>query len=319
MMNATKFSVLLSAVACVVGAASASIAGCGGDNSVGETTDGGESDVTLDVGNDVGADVVGPTGDAGDAMTTTDTGAGDAGPDVVITPVPLANYQVAQATALCTRQSECCNLDGGSFNLAQCVIDNTGYGFNNTLPEAPSILDAGHLVYDMDAGSACVHGVSQLACQGITGAQFGALTRLCFRALQGNVPVGSACSSSFECVSGSYCGATVDAGSQCLKLIDAGALCDTNVGDQSCSYLGSGNPPYYCNTISPGDAGSKCEPVRADGVTCTSGPPYSDSFACQSLSCGDDYTCGSTTTLVSGSFCAYYTVKADAGDGGDGG
>jgi hypothetical protein len=305
------------------------VVGCGGDdNSVSPPSpDGGESDVT--VGTDatsegsVGTPEAGP--DVLDSGTGPGTGDADAQPKVEAGPPPtLVDFPHVQATALCNRYATCCALDAGAFNVTQCVADNLGFGFNNTSPADPSIVDGGHLVYDPTSAATCLAGIQSLSCaaMGNTTAEYSALTKSCFAVLHGTLPIGQGpCRSAWECVPGSYCATSADGGTACAALVDAGGKCDPNVGDPACSYLGSGSPAYFCDQINNGDAGPTCQPLLADGKSCVnSTTQFSDTLACQSLICGDDNNCGSKLTLVNGSFCVYYQVlDAGAPDAGDGG
>ncbi len=85
--------------------------------------------------------------------------------------------------------------------------------------------------------------------------------------------------------------------------------------DTACSYLGSDNPPYYCDRIDNPDGGATCQPLRANGTLCTKDYVYYDDQACQSELCGDNWECGSTVTTVGAALCDYYAIK-DAGGGG---
>jgi hypothetical protein len=309
------------------------VVGCGGDdNSVSPPSpDGGESDVT--VGPDGTTTPDGPvvtTPEAGpdvlDSGSSPGTGDADAQPATEAgAPPTLFDFPHVQATALCNRYKTCCMLDAGVFNFTQCVADNLGYGFNSTFSSDPSVVDGGHVVYDSTSAASCVQGIQNLTCTGNTKAAYGALTKTCFAVLHGTLPIGQGpCRSSWECASGAYCAATTDGGTACAALVGPGGSCSSSTNDLSdtaCSYLGTGTPAYYCNLINPGDAGPTCQPLLADGTSCASSDlSYSDPLACQSSTCGDNFKCGSSVTLVNGTFCSYYQVlDAGAQDAGDGG
>lgn len=328
MRSIRRLGIVLGSLVSAAAAGAALLVGCSGDdNSVGPGgQDSGESDVT--VGTDATSEGgVGVTPDANpdvlDSGSSTGTGDADAQPQGEAGPPPtLVDFPHVQATAYCKRAATCCALDAGTFNIAQCVADNLGYGFNNTSPADPSIVDGGHLVYDPTSAATCLQGIQNLNCSANTETVFTSLTKTCFAVLHGTIPIGQGpCRSPFECAPGAYCATTADGGTACAALVSPGGSCDPSAGDTACSYLGSGTPAYYCNQINPGDGGPTCQPLRSDGTPCgdsTSG--YSDSLACQSLTCGDDYKCGSSVTFVNGSYCSYYTVlDAGAQDAGDGG
>ena len=232
--------------------------------------------------------------------------------------VPLSGYGNAAATAFCNRVSTCCGNTG--FNLSQCITDNEVYGWESSLPPSMAEYGSPNLVYNPTAGSACISALGNMPCgAAVSAAQYAAVTSACFGPLHGNIAVGSGpCTSSFECVPGSYCvKETVDAGapdaggdagkggveSLCEPLVAVGAACSQVAGDDACSYLGE-ETAVYCNRIN-GNAGATCANRLANGLTCGSTSEFDDE-ACTSLLCGDNDQCGSTVALPTKAYCSYY-------------
>jgi hypothetical protein len=298
--------------------------GCGDDNHAVLPEAG--MDSSADVRPDISVAETGtPDADAGvDVVTNPD--AGEAGP-----PMAPGDWSNQESLALCQGVLNCCpgGIDAGAYDLSKCENQfATGAGgagsgegwFEYTIPERPNLYDAG-IGFNADAGAECLASLRSFPCGTKTAAQWQAITTECFNALYGTLSAGAACLSSWQCAPGSFCD-HVDGGGPygtCAALVGQGQPCGVGlrVGgnpDQMCSYLGSDQPALYCNLINP-DAGSTCQPLLANGATCTdtTGQDFFD-MACSAGLCGDNGTCGATTALPFPFFCNSFI--ADAGGGG---
>src|SRR5581483_504963 len=138
------------------------------------------------------------TADASDANT--EAAPADAGTEAeagIVVPQALLDYPKNVATAYCQHAALCCGLTG-SFNMAQCIIDNTSYGWKYTLPESSYVLPRGNVTWDPDAGAARINAMSSFACPTSTASQWASVTDTCFAVLKGTLPVGQGpCISSY--------------------------------------------------------------------------------------------------------------------------
>jgi hypothetical protein len=310
-------------------AATALVSGCGGDDSAtGSAEDSGidgTTDGTVDAPSVLPDGRTEETEGGGDGGTpeASEVGGGDGGDGSTGTSLvttALLAYPQSQASAFCQRLETCCGADAGSFNTAKCVSDNLVGGWEFSLPFPLDILDAGHVALDPDASAACVNLIGNFACPTSSAAQYGNITTACYGALRGTIPIGKGpCTSTVECVSGSYCATvTADAGdagdtTQCQALLAVGQPCGAAAHDTACAGSGTGN---FCDRFGIHDAGVTCQPGIPNGSLCTSDFVHYDDESCQSLMCGDDWNCGTTLTQPTSFQCAPYRIAPDAGDGG---
>jgi hypothetical protein len=294
--------------------------GCGGDTSARPTES--RADATADVA---------PGGEGG-----TDGGTGneyDATPDVtadVVADGPPVGLVVAinEATAQCSRWLNCCpsRLDGGAYDLQHCVRDLTTYGWEGTLPRDTNVYSRGHITVNQAKAANCISAIDSFPCGMQTPAQWGGITSACELVIQGTIPSNSpGCISSFECVPGNYCDPTV-AGGLCTPLATQGQACNTKIADtnllppladEMCSYLASGQPPLFCDLISNGPDAATCQPLLANGASCSNATNmYYDDQACTPPAlCGDNLKCGGATTYPYSDFCRYYGIQDAGGPG----
>jgi hypothetical protein len=300
--------------------------GCGGDDNKALPTADSGPDVTTDTGghdvmvveaSDAGSDVL-------DAANDTNLGSdGDSGP------APGEVFALAEATAFCKAELNCCpgGLDSGTYDLNGCIGNLVTYGWEGTLPSDQSTYSRGHVVIDQAKASQCLAALANFPCGTQTGAQWGTITQACELVITGNIPVNqTGCSSSWECAPNSYCQPSTDGGLfHCQPLAAVGQPCNTDIhsdvvplSDQMCSYLGSGQPALFCDLIDEAADAATCQPVLANGANCfnvTTG--YYDDQACPAATplCGDNSQCGGTASYPYPAQCAEFVVK-DAGGGG---
>src|SRR4029077_10702533 len=115
-------------------------------------------------------------------------------------------------------------------------------------------------------------------------AENASITSACAAVMHGTIPVGgTGCSSSWECVPGSFCDPTVGGGT-CTFLVGQGGACGTKaLNDEMCAYLSTHNPPQFCNAI---NGSMTCAPLQADGANCMDSMGNFYDLSCTSELCG---------------------------------
>jgi hypothetical protein len=298
--------------------------GCSSSSTKAEPGPDSGQDVTTDTRPDV---VVNEAGDAGEAAADAQDAA-DVGSDADAEPPGLIFAQ-NEATALCTAYANCCKVQdpGVSFYIPQCVANLLTSGWEGSLPALTSVYSRGHVTVDQTKAAACIAAINNFQCPTQTAAGWSTITQACALVLTGTIPANQpGCVQSFECATNTYCDPTVDGG-LCRPLATQGQPCNTAINstiapvpDQMCSYLASGQPALFCDLIDNGPDAATCQPVLANGATCTNAVTgYYDDQACPAAAalCGDDNKCGDTASYpnIAGS-CAAFPVPADAGGGG---
>ncbi|MGA2449831.1 MAG: Dickkopf N-terminal cysteine-rich domain-containing protein [Polyangiaceae bacterium] len=257
---------------------------------------------------DATVDVVDGEADAQDA--TVDVV--DAAPDVYVCPTALKTYPQQYAAAYCYGIGNCCPGYGdGGFDLPTCLSQNDYVGWDNTLPDDPSVLCRGNMTIDEDASAGCLAQLSAYGCgTEVSASAFAALIHACQNVLIGHLQIDAGgCVTSFECVDGAYCYVSQEAGSgTCLPLVGDGGACSS---DEMCRAASSGQPMQFCDVDLTGNATGVCTPMLPDDAGC-SGPVVSyDDRVCASLQCGDPQTCGSPAGLDQ---CIFYPPPDAGGD-----
>jgi hypothetical protein len=205
------------------------------------------------------------------------------------------------ATELCKSLARCCygsptpadgGADGGSFDLAACMGQFSKIGFEGSII-GTEIKDAGNVVLDQVNADDCLKKITALTCN-LPGPEFTAARAACFGAYRGKVLPNAACKSSVECSIGHFCNGAVDGGSGvCNPLRPLNGACGdftTNafLGEEACSYRGSGDTGNYCKfkDFSGGGGGStldagewKCAAAEGAGTSCA------NSVWCKATTC----------------------------------
>ena len=229
----------------------------------------------------------------------------DAAPDAYVCPTALKTYPQQYAAAYCYGVGNCCPGYGeGGFDLPTCLSENQVNGWDNTLPEDPTVVCRGDIDLDEDASTACLAQLAAYPCgTEVSAATFAALIHACQNVLRGTLQVDAGgCVSSFECVDGAYCAYDPDAGvpGTCLPLAGDGGACSS---DDMCRSASSGQPTQFCSSDLTSAATGICTPQLLDNADCSGASSSWYDKVCASLQCGDPQTCGSPAGL---DFCPAY-------------
>lgn len=214
-------------------------------------------------------------------------------------PSEMADYATAHAKTLCASMAKCCTYSLDHFNFAACESSFVTQGWDNTLPNSTAVYDAGHLAFNGAQAISCLEALDDIGCKlQITPAQWATVTTACQRVFQGLIPIdGGGCLSAFECAPGSYCNAGT-----CSPLVGLGASC---TDDDLCINPAAAAPAQWCNFVLP-DGGTAatgtCQAAQSNGATCGN-VDVTDDYACKSLLCGEDNTCGSAADNPSVYLC----------------
>jgi hypothetical protein len=328
MKNMARIAASLGVLAAACAGASATIAGCSGDDTVG----GGDAstDTTVDAPNDAlpPKDATGDTGseDAADAgLDAAD--AADAA-DTSVFPFDASGAQDGQAVtafvnqaaaAFCAGFKKCCVPDGGAgpWDEAKCELDNgpSGplHGYGNIFMGAP-FAPTGNIALNPAAAQACIADLLSYMCDARTSAWENKTNRDCAQALQGVLPPGTGptdagdggCGIFFECAGNQNCygGAFGSPIGTCGPLHSDGGTCTSHVNNE-CQTHGYGTEGAWCDIE---DAGAFCKPTVPLDAGCV------QTIECQSLICFGG-KCVDSITIVpaqNAPGCAKYT---DAGPG----
>ena len=253
--------------------------------------------------------VIGPDSgtDGGADQNAPDTSPGpDAQPDAPVFPdagLTLENYQGKLAEVLCRTYARCCfgdaNLDGGApvdggvYDLKECIEFHTAVGFESSSGEIPE--SKVNLVLDNAKGNECIAKLDTLTCD-TPGAMYSQVAQSCFAAIVGKQTAGQPCVKSIECTPGNFCTATDGGAGACAPLRDAEGNCgdwfatdspETNAefSGEACSYRGKGvDTGRYCdfydftnNQFRP-QAEWKCKVAGGIGANCASTPWCKDAL-----------------------------------------
>lgn len=253
----------------------ATLGGCGDDTEV-IPPDASTVDATADHRADTAADS-NVTPDASDAAAPTDAAdAADAAPKPDAG--TLAQFALAQATAVCGRLSSCCAQDAAAFDLQSCVstvLVGGGIELNTSYLTASDGgaglgITRGKVKLDPSLGSACLQSLANFNCAALGSKEWSAMLQNCFGALSGTVAIGATgCRDAVECVPGAYCAANADGGEgTCTALAEAGAPCGPT-GNDMCAYRGYLGA-QRCDLFKYNDAGGTktCVPQQPNGSTC---------------------------------------------------
>jgi len=178
----------------------------------------------------------------------------------VPSPSTALTFRAKSIDVFCTRQRDVC-CAGLPFDMATCkAILFTGYEFSGMQLDSPGV-NQSNIAINGKKAAACLAGLASEACDdtGIPASQLQAITRDCFAAYKGLVPLGGACAADIECTSGNYCEAGL-----CTPLRTIGQSChstDPHIGT-NCSTRGSGDTGLYCGP------GGTCAPLLGNGAAC---------------------------------------------------
>jgi hypothetical protein len=267
-------------------------------------------DAAVDVVDATTSDVAdAKVGDADATVVDADAMTGDADamvPDVYVCPTEMQTYPLRYAAAFCYGVGNCCaGFDAGGFDMAKCVSERQIVGWDDTIPNDPSIVCRAHTTIDVDASADCLSALAAYPCgTSVPAATFAALIHACQNVIKGTLPIDAGgCLSSFECVEGAYCTPPVgDSGvGTCMPLAGDGGVCTV---DDMCRSATSGQPSLYCTADLLDTEAGTCAPQLPDTSSCTdqTGNTWDDKV-CLSLQCGDDQTCGTPATL---DYCSEY-------------
>jgi Dickkopf N-terminal cysteine-rich region len=237
--------------------------------------------------------------------------ASDAGSDAKNIPPGLIDYPNQYVAAFCAGIANCCGVDAGGFNMAQCESDWISFGWDLTLPGNPGVYGTGNLTFNAAQAANCVATLQNWPCGTFGATDNQAIISACIGVLGGTIPIGSAgCTSSFECVNGAYCNINTNV---CTPLVGSGGACTS---DEQCSYIAAPQPALYCNLYYPTDAGTPtmgaCRPVLASGSANLCGNAnVIDDLACAVQVCGDDNVCGDSKTNPTTLICPAYVVGSE--------
>jgi hypothetical protein len=182
-------------------------------------------------------------------------------------------------------------------------------GWNNALPDDPSVVCRGNMYIDEDASAGCLAQLAAYACgTEVAASDFEVLIHACQNVLIGTLSVDAGgCTSSFECVEGAYCSIAADAAAgTCLPLVGDGGACST---DEMCRSASSGQPTQFCSADLTGEPMGTCTPQLGFDAGCSGPVLFYDNNVCASLQCGDPGTCG---LPLQSDFCLLYPLL-DAG------
>ncbi len=175
---------------------------------------------------------------------------------------------------------------------------------------------AGRMGYDESAGSQCISDLRTIACDQLFGSGGSGPPGACAQAIWGLVPAGSACSTSEDCVSGTYCTYASACGGTCKAYANLGQKCwDGTTYTQCAAGLNCMNDPSPATTQScqmPLQAGQFCPSGWgcADGLYCDQNSAdltnYHKCLAQQtSGSCGQDDACLTPLYVCAGASISY--------------
>jgi hypothetical protein len=238
--------------------------------------------------------------DAADVLDAADSAdTADARPEIL-------DYPTVIQQAWCEHEAQCCSqYDGGTFDLAHCESLEIGAGglMLTAIPGTSGAVSTGNVVFDPVAAQKCFDDIAAIKCDGSETAAHWMQTSIdCYAGMNGTLPQGSTCATSFECAPGMYCqlANSGDTSGTCQALQPVGGSC-ANESNYACTYQQAGTAPQlWCpggNTVcaAPGALGTSCQRDRE----------------CQSGAC-DLAHCAATVTGPSAGLCSFLTVK----DGG---
>jgi hypothetical protein len=275
MRNAFRLMVALSGAA-VVGAGA--LLACSDDTSVNASTDGGPT----------------PTPDSGiDSQPPTDSGADTSPFDGGFM---VDTFDSVLADEVCKALARCCwgsatpdagGADGGTFDDTKCKTMTQTYGFEGS-NIGTELRDAGNVTVDQVAADSCIQKVKAMTCN-LPGTEFTQIRNGCYKAYQGKLGSGAACTGSIECQSGNFCKVGAGGSGTCapLRAVDAGCGDFTDkpaLGEEACSYRAGGDTNAHCKFFDYTanallDAGDwKCVPGLGVGGDCASSTWCTDSI-----------------------------------------
>ena len=255
----------------------------------------------------------------------------DTGPDVFDGGFKQGNYDLAIATAMCRSLARCCygtptpadgGVDGGSFDMMQCVATYRQRGFDNSNQDVWGA-DAAAFKIDQQKTQDCVNGIEALTCNA-TAAGFRGLRATCFGAVEGKGAVGDACQYAVECKSGHFCKASdPDAGpgspGVCTALRATGESCgdinnDPTRADEACTTRGSGDTNRFCQIYSDFATGTlldrtnwQCNNSVVIGQQCSLDSWCSDGVC--NPNPPNTYTCAGALEVFPSSICGQYVKQ----------
>lgn len=155
-------------------------------------------------------------------------------------------------------------------------------------------VSAGRMGYDESAGVQCIRDLQSMSCDQLFASN--GPPGACAQAIWGLVPAGSACSTSEECASGTYCNSPSGCGGTCRAYVSLGQVCyDSSI---SGSYVS-------CSQ------GLNCMPDPAPATTSRCQAPILAGYGCPNgYGCADGLYCDKSTGVP-----ATYTCKADPTSG----
>lgn len=282
--------------------------GSGGDSSADASRDGSSSDAGGDGGNNAdsgsdggnNADGGSDSGSDGGASDASDDGGTDGGGSTHFGDAgdggTLLTFSDNVTAAICEKLAGCC--DPG-FSTAKCANEVTGLGRGGPSNiwqgmEVAGVKSGGRVTLNTSLADQCLALVAATNfCAPESGATARQLMATCGGALQGTAPVGAACRTDIECVSGNYCaGAVVSSAVEgtCTPLSGAGETCNFERAGYigrvtNCSSRGYGETGLYCV-----QGVDKCSALKATGEACV------NDFECANQYCtfGADFvgSCG---------------------------
>ncbi len=176
---------------------------------------------------------------------------------------------------------------------------------------------AGRMGYDESVGSQCISDLRTMPCDQLFGSGGSGPPGACAQAIWGLVPTGSACSTSEDCVTGTYCTYVSACGGTCKAYASLSQYCwDGTTYTQCAPGLDCVNDPAPASTQScqmPLQAGQLCPSGWgcAAGLYCDRSSGVSATYICRaqqtSGSCGQYDACLEPLYICSGPSISYTT------------
>ncbi len=271
MKNLVRVAMVLGGFVGTSALTSVLVVGCGGDDTVYPTADGGGTDATADSSVDTG----------------TVDGDIDAGADVIVIHIPpskLGTYVHDINVVACAKLASCCvGTNTAAFNTPGCIalfeqnpVLIPGLADQNALIGAA---DSGNIDFSDAGAQTCFNDIAALGCGSYTSAQILKVRNDCLGAAKGTVAAGSgSCATSPECVQPAHCNTAVDGG-LCTAPLGVGTACGGATAHETQAQCGSLllGVPAYCDTPNNFGKTGQCQAQRPldagcmEPVECASG------------------------------------------------
>jgi hypothetical protein len=328
--TARRAALVLSTITGIFAPAAFLAEGCGGDDTIIASPDGGGDSTAGDapsdhsVAPDSGTDVAQPGDTGSDGLQPSDASEGGAPFDAGVDAPPIGDYLHQVAVAGCIAFRDCCGVAPAQWNEAQCESDSLppNLGYPSGVNAYAGAFDGGRVAYDPWSAAKCIADLYAISkgspsqCGVQTAQYLLGLKTECIGALKGIVPwdggpdpadAGGACNYAIECLPGGYCAPSTDGGSKCAPIEPVGGPCTPGGRNEGCTYLGLGTPSDFCDTAA--DGSTTCQPSLGLDASCG----ITDQV-CQSNLCFSHCAASGVFSFPNDpNSCGYYTLTPDAG------